>query len=131
MIGSSAVLLKTPNNFIYSRPPRKTPDCRAPSSPLLPIHSKSPILSTPASFWTHHMLIDEKGPKIKRAGRTSSSWCCVGKSGRPFQAQRLSEACLRPIKESLMKHGEGITTNANWQMSCIVPGYNKQYGCLS
>lgn len=22
-------------------------------------------------------------------------------------------------------------TNANWQMSCIVPGYNKQYGCLS
>lgn len=63
MIGSSAVLLKTPNNFIYSRPPRKTPDCRAPSSPLLPIHSKSPILSTPASFWTHHMLIDEKGPK--------------------------------------------------------------------
>lgn len=132
MIGSSSVLLKTPNNFIYSRPPRKTPDCRAPRPPSLPIHSKSSILPTPAPFRTHHMLIDEKGPWNQTGWKDIKQLvlCWQVRLTIPGSAS-LSEACLRPIKGSLMKHGEGITTNANWQMSCIVPGYNKQYGCLS
>lgn len=130
MIGSSSVLLKTPNNFIYSRPPRKTPDCRAPRSPPYPLqipHSVHfcPILDPPHANWW-------KRPQESNGleGHQAAGVVLASPSGhsRLSVSLRLVSA---PIKESLMKHGEGITTNANWQMSCIVPGYNKQYGCLS
>ncbi|ROL48657.1 Cyclin-dependent kinase 6 [Anabarilius grahami] len=63
----------------------------------------------PETIKTHRMLIDERGPGTQMSWKEIKrlALCWGVRLGSP--APRLPEACLWPIKESLMKHGEGIT----------------------
>lgn len=90
------------------------------------------------------MVIDERGPPpgIKWAGRTSSSQlpqprCSSARPGHgphpPFFTaiiQASTAPFSGPIKGEVNEAWGGNYTNANRQMSHIVPRYNKQYGCL-
>lgn len=126
------------------------------SKPICPLH---PTLAQPVHFSpppstthsallrlkTHHMVIDERGPPpgIKWAGSTSSSRAAPASvlSARPAlgphppssattTVQASTTPFSRPIKGEVNEAWGGNYTNANRQMSHIVPSYNKQYGCL-
>ncbi len=102
----------------YSPPLLRTPDCRGPSLHPIP----APELPTSAPFQTHHMLIDERGPgnqmSWKEIKRLALRWGVRLGSLAP----RLPEACLWSIKESLMKHGEGITLTLTGRCPALCRG---------
>ena len=110
-----------------------------PACPLQP--PPSTTQSALLRLKTHHMVIDERGPPpgIKWAGRTSSGRAAPASVLLSQASAWVSPTLLRPssttpfsgpIKGEVNEAWGGNYTNANRQMSHIVPSYNKQYGCL-
>lgn len=114
-----------PGNLIH-HPPRDTRLQRSqppPHSSPQTAHS-CPISDPPhANWWERPRESNElegdqaAGPALGSAARLSG----------PAPSRSLSLAHKGEPNEAWGRN----YTNANWQMSCIVPGYNKQYGCLS